>query len=60
MCIRYEDDEDIAYPKEINFNELLVLEMLESDLWHFCKMSEIHCIKNARNFDLRWGILDRI
>ena len=42
MCIRYEDDEDIAYPKEINFNELLVLEMLESDLWHFCKMSEIH------------------
>ena len=26
-----------------------LLEMLESNLWHFCKMSEIHIVKNARN-----------
>ena len=26
----------------------IFLEMLEFDLWHFCKMLEIPCIKNAR------------
>ena len=42
----------------LNFRHFL--EMLEFNLWHFCKMSEIHDIKNARNykstFDLRWAI----
>ena len=41
----------------MNFRHFL--EMLEFNLWHFCKMSEIHCIKNSRNqestFDLRWA-----
>ena len=40
----------------MNFRHFL--EMLELNLWHFWKMSEIHYIKNARNqkstFDLRW------
>ena len=36
---------DIFYV--MNFR--LFLEMLEFDSWHFWKMSEIHCIKNARN-----------
>ena len=35
--------------------------MLEFNLWHFQKMPEIHCIKNARNekstIDLRWTIV---
>ena len=31
----------------MNFRHFL--EMLEFNLWHFCKMSEIHYIKNARN-----------
>ena len=42
----------------MNFRHFL--EMLKLDLWHFWKMSEIHCIKNARNqkstFDLRWTL----
>ena len=41
-------------------NFRLFLEMLEFNSWHFWKMSEIHCIKNARNqkstFDLRWAL----
>ena len=36
---------DIFYV--MNFRHFL--EMLEFDLWHFSKMSEIHCIRNARN-----------
>ena len=31
----------------MNFRHFL--ELLEFNLWHFCKMSEFHCIKNARN-----------
>ena len=41
----------------MNFGHFL--EMLEFNLWHFWKMSEIHYIENARNqmltFDLRWA-----
>ena len=40
----------------MNFRHLL--KMLEFDLWHFWKMSKIHCIKNVRNykstFDMSW------
>ena len=43
----------------MNFRHFL--EMLEFNLWHFGKISEIHYIKNARNykltFDLRWALV---